>query len=218
MQYLEVLFDISYLIAVFVFGFLLFKSSSKQKKTFGVMAFILGIGDTFHLVPRIIGHLTTGLDDYTFYLGLGSMITSVTMTAFYFLLYRDYEETFNHKIRVNQVVIYGLLAVKFIITFFPQNNWFTMDASYLFGIVRNVPFILMGAYLVTLIFINAYKENNALYKIIGFGITASFLFYMPVIFFVDFVPALGALMMPKTVAYLYVIYSVFKSKDERVEG
>lgn len=218
MHYLEVVFDISYLIAVFVLGVLLIKSSSKQKITFGVMAFILGFGDMFHLLPRIVGHLTTGLDDYTFYLGLGSMITSVTMTAFYYLLYRDFEETFDYKNRVNQVIIYGLLVVKLIITFFPQNNWFTMDASYGFGIVRNVPFILMGGYLVALIFIKAYKENNALYKKIGYGVTASFLFYMPVIFFVDFVPALGALMMPKTVAYLYVIYSVYMSKDERIDG
>jgi len=43
------------------------------------MALILGCGDMLHHIPRIIGHLTTGLDDYTYYLRLGKVITSFTM-------------------------------------------------------------------------------------------------------------------------------------------
>lgn len=212
MKYIEVVFDLLYLAVVFYLGFTLLKRTSKQEKTFGVMALILGFGDMFHLIPRVVGHLTTGLDDYTFYLGLGSAITSATMTIFYYLLYKDYEETFNNKNTINRVVIYTLLILKFVVTFFPQNEWFTGDSTYAFGIIRNVPFILMGIYLLVLLFVSSYKENHTLYKKIAFGVTLSFLFYMPVIFFVDFVPALGALMMPKTIAYVYVIYSVYKER------
>jgi len=213
MKYFEVVFDILYLSSVFFIGFRLIKGATKQKRTFGTMALILGFGDMFHLIPRVIGHLTTGLDDYVFYLGLGSMITSATMTFFYFLLYRDFEDTFDIKKTINRVIIYSLLIIKFIITFFPQNEWFTGDATYAFGIIRNAPFMLMGVYLVTLMLVTAYKQQNSLYKKIAYGVLFSFLFYMPVIFFVDAVPALGALMMPKTVAYVFVIYSVYRSKD-----
>jgi hypothetical protein len=208
-----VIFDIVYLVVIFYLGVKLLKSKSVQKKTFGVMALLLGFGDFFHLAPRIVGHLTTGLDDYTFYLGLGSAITSITMTVFYYLLYKDYERTFDDQSTFNRTIIYSLLIIKALITFLPQNNWFTMDASYAFGIIRNLPFILMGAYLVVLILRQAYKKNHGLYKRVGYGVIFSFLFYMPVIFFVDFVPALGALMMPKTVAYLYIIASVYLLED-----
>ncbi|MBN2605617.1 MAG: hypothetical protein JXR62_07345 [Bacilli bacterium] len=212
MKYFEVIFDIIYLSFVFFLGFKLIKGATKQKRTFGIMALILGFGDMFHLIPRIIGHLTTGIDDYVFYLGLGSAITSATMTIFYFLLYRDFEDTFNIKKQMNRIIIYSLLIIKFVITFFPQNEWFTGEATYAFGIIRNLPFMLMGIYLVALMLITAYQQNHKLYKKIAFGVLFSFLFYMPVIFFVDFVPALGALMMPKTIAYVFVIYSVYQSK------
>lgn len=211
MKYLEIIFDLLYLFVVFYFGFKLIKSESVQKKTFGIMALILGFGDMFHLIPRVVGHLTTGLDDYVFYLGLGSAITSATMTIFYYFLFTDFERTF-FKSKVNEIIIYSLLIVKFLITFFPQNSWFDGDATYAFQIIRNVPFMIMGLYLIYLMLYNAYKENNSLYKKVGYGVLFSFLFYMPVIFGVEFVPALGALMMPKTIAYVYVIYVVYKSK------
>lgn len=209
MKYFEIVFDLLYLATVLYLGFKLIRNDNKQKLTFGIMALILGFGDMFHLLPRIIGHLTTGLDDYTFYLGLGSAITSATMTIFYLLLFRDYERTFKKRILINRLIIYSMLLMKFVITFFPQNRWFTADATYTFAILRNAPFMIMGIYLVILMFISALKEKHKLYKKIAIGVTLSFLFYMPVIFFVDFVPALGALMMPKTIAYVFVIYSVF---------
>jgi|LGOV01.1.fsa_nt_gb hypothetical protein len=214
MIYFEVVFDILYLVAVIFLGFKLIKSGETQKRTYGIMALILGFGDMFHLIPRIVGHLTTGLSDYTLYLGLGSAITSATMTIFYFLLYRDYEKTFKKNNIIDRVVIYSMLVFKFVITFLPQNNWFTADATYGFAILRNAPFMIMGIYLVTIMLMTAYKENHTLYKKIAYGVLFSFLFYMPVIFFVDYVPALGALMMPKTIAYVFVIYSVFKSGSE----
>ena len=213
MIYFEVAFDIVYLVTVLILGFILIKKPNPQKVTYGIMALILGFGDMFHLIPRIIGHLTTGLDDYTFFLGLGSAITSATMTVFYFLLYRDFSKTFKRDNKTSDYIIYSLLVIKFIITFFPQNRWFTGDATYAFAIIRNLPFMIMGTYLVAMIFVESYKKNHSLYKKIGYRVLFSFLFYMPVIFFVDAVPALGSLMVPKTIAYVFVIYSVFKSKD-----
>lgn len=213
MKYMEIVFDIVYLGVVLFIGFKLIKGATRQKRIFGVMALILGFGDMFHLIPRIVGHLTTGLDDYVFYLGLGSAITSATMTIFYLLLYRDFEETFNIKKLYNRMIIYTLLLAKFVITFFPQNEWFTGDVTYAFKIIRNAPFMIMGVYLVILMLVTSYKKNHLLYKKISYGVLFSFLFYMPVILFVDQVPALGALMMPKTISYVFVIYSVYLSKD-----
>lgn len=51
------------------------------------MAVVLSSGDSFHLIPRVYALLTTGLEANAFALGLGKLITSITMTVFYVILY-----------------------------------------------------------------------------------------------------------------------------------
>ena len=77
-----------YLISVITIGILMVRASSgksRQFTIFGWMAIILGGGDSFHLIPRVIALCTTGLDHYTAVLGVGKVVTSVTMTIFYLL-------------------------------------------------------------------------------------------------------------------------------------
>ena len=85
----ETLFDIVYLVTVIILGIRMIRGSKGQKQylLFGIMAVTLGCGDAFHLVPRAIALCTTGLEHYTAALGIGKLITSVTMTLFYVLLY-----------------------------------------------------------------------------------------------------------------------------------
>ena len=80
----ETLFDIVYLTTVITLGILMMKGNrgNKQYFLFGIMAVLLGLGDSFHLVPRAIALCTTGLQDYTVALGIGKWITSITMTVF----------------------------------------------------------------------------------------------------------------------------------------
>ena len=67
----ETLFDIVYLTTVITLGILMMKGNrgNKQYFLFGIMAVLLGLGDSFHLVPRAIALCTTGLQDYTVALG-----------------------------------------------------------------------------------------------------------------------------------------------------
>ena len=85
----ETAFDVVYLVSVIIIGILMVKKSKgdKQYLLFGLMAIVLGSGDAFHLVPRAIALCTTGLSSYRTALGIGKMITSITMTFFYVLLY-----------------------------------------------------------------------------------------------------------------------------------
>lgn len=212
MIYIEVVFDLLYLFTVFYLGVKLVgkRSDNLLFLIFGLMALTLGFGDMFHLIPRIVGHLTTGLEDYTFYLGLGKAITSYTMVLFYILVLYAYEKRFNDKNNITRVIIVSLLVVKIILSMLPQNEWLTNTATLEFQIIRNIPFVLMGLYLVILFFVKAYKENDTTFKKIAIGISLSFLFYIPVVLFAPSIPAIGALMMPKTLAYVYVIYVAYK--------
>lgn len=78
----ETLFDTVYLISVITFGIIMIRKSkgNRQFTMFGIMAVLLGSGDTFHLVPRALALCTTGLENFTVQLGLGKWITSVTQT------------------------------------------------------------------------------------------------------------------------------------------
>lgn len=173
------------------------------------MALILGFGDMFHLIPRIAGHIAGDVNSFPIYLGLGKLITSITMSVFYYLLLRNVEDRFK-KTSFTHWFIISLLIIKVLSAALPYNNWFTNDVSYQFSIIRNIPFLIMGFYLIFIMYKYAIGANDKAYKKIATGILLSFLFYIPVIFVAPFVAPVGALMMPKTIAYLYVIIVAYK--------
>ena len=111
---IETLFDVCYLVSVITIGIRMVKSSknSRQFKLFGWMAIVLGAGDSFHLIPRMIALCTTGLENFTVALGLGKWITSVTMTLFYVLLYYVWRERYEIKGQKNLTIAVYLFAVK----------------------------------------------------------------------------------------------------------
>mgnify|MGYP000465387348 CR=1 FL=1 len=64
---IETLFDAVYLVSVITIGILMIRGSkgNKQFRLFGLMAIVLGAGDSFHLIPRAIALCTTGLENFT---------------------------------------------------------------------------------------------------------------------------------------------------------
>ena len=85
----ETAFDIIYLVSVITLGVIIVKDSrgNRQFSLFGIMAIVLGAGDAFHLFPRAVALCTTELESYTAALGFGKLVTSITMTVFYVILY-----------------------------------------------------------------------------------------------------------------------------------
>ena len=108
----EILFDAFYLVFVISIGIRMVKSckNNPQFKLFGLMAIVLGAGDSFHLIPRATALCTTGLENFTFALGLGKWITSVTMTAFYVLLSSVWRDRYQIKGQQNLTVSVYVLA------------------------------------------------------------------------------------------------------------
>lgn len=83
----ETIFDICYLVGVIAAGIVMMTKgrSNPLVKKFGLMAVLLGAGDSFHLVPRMFALWTTGLEANAAALGIGKLITSITMTVFYLI-------------------------------------------------------------------------------------------------------------------------------------
>lgn len=145
---MELIFDAAYLIFAMTIGiYLIVKGKSKFTKMFGVMAVVLSSGDSFHLVPRVYALLTTGLEANAFALGLGKLITSVTMTVFYVILYFILESVWQPDKKLKTAFRAGLLvmtAARIALCAFPQNDWFSYEGSLLWGILRNIPFAVIG--------------------------------------------------------------------------
>ena len=86
MKYGESSFDILYLLFAVISGcIILCRARNKTEKLMGLAAVILGCGDAFHLIPRVLNYFSTG--DFTAALGIGKLVTSITMTLFYLLVY-----------------------------------------------------------------------------------------------------------------------------------
>ncbi len=78
----------------------------------------------------------------------------------------------------------------------------------LWGTLRNLPFIVIGAVIVYLYF--KVREKDQYLKWIWLYTTLSFLFYLPVAIFAPLLPILGMLMLPKTVCYVLMLVSFIK--------
>ena len=191
-------------------------NGSKQYRLFGLMAVVLGAGDSFHLIPRALALCTTGLDNYTAALGMGKFITSITMTIFYVLLYYVWRARYKVEGRSKTTaVVYLLSALRILLCLFPQNKWLSADAPLSWGIYRNIPFALLGPLIIVLFYKSAKEHNDRAFRWMWLTIVLSFGFYIPVVLWADVVPMIGMLMIPKTCAYVWTVLIGYQAMSEK---
>ncbi len=227
----ETLFDAVYLVTVVTLGMIMIRRSVKaapaqgtsetapgishgnrQYLLFGIMAVTLGAGDSFHLVPRALALCTTGLESYTAALGIGKLITSVTMTAFYVLLYYVWRSRYQISRKKGlTAAVWALALLRVILCFMPQNQWTSPDAPLSWGIWRNIPFAILGGVIIVLFFRSACSSGDRQFRFLWLTVVLSFGFYIPVVLFADSVPLIGMLMIPKTCAYVWTVLIGFNA-------
>lgn len=206
--YGETIFDIAYLIIAICVGiYILLNSKTKGQKLMGIAALVLGLGDSFHLVPRMLDYFVDY--DFSMDLGVGKLVTSITMTIFYIFMYYIYLETFEIKENKKLTASVCVLSIlRIVLCLFPQNNWLTNESPLSWGIIRNIPFVILGILIVALYFKE--RNKNSIFKNIWLYVTLSFLFYIPVVVGANAVPMLGMFMLPKTICYILIILSFKK--------
>lgn len=215
----ETLFDAVYLISVITIGLIMIRKSShnREYRLFGIMAVVLGAGDAFHLIPRAYALCTTGLENFTTALGVGKLITSVTMTVFYILLYYVWRIRYEISGRQNiTLAVYLLSALRIILCLFPQNKWLSPDAPLSWGIYRNIPFALLGLLIIVLFYKSAREHRDKDFRYMWLTIVLSFGFYIPVVLWADSIPMIGMLMIPKTCAYVWTVLIGFSAMKKEL--
>lgn len=218
--FFETAFDVIYLISVITIGILMIKGSkgSKQFTLFGIMAVVLGAGDSFHLIPRVLALCTTGLENYTVPLGIGKLITSITMTVFYVLLYYVWRQRYQIEGKNNITYsVYGLAALRIILCMMPQNRWLSANAPLSWGIYRNIPFAILGLLVIVLFYKSAKEHKDHAFRWMWLTIVLSFAFYIPVVLWADIIPMIGMLMIPKTCAYVWTVLIGYQAMKKEVK-
>ena len=212
---METIFEVIYLgFALFSGIYILLKKKGNTAYILLALAILLlGIGDAFHLVPRMIALNTTGLDNYKVELGLGKLVTSITMTFFYVIMYIFLIVRYKKNPPMWLHILYGLLiVVRIVLVALPQNNWYG-DSPYEWNIYRNIPFVIMGIIFIVMSFI--YCKGDKYFKWMWLLVILSFVFYLITALGATYVPMLGLMMLPKTICYMVIfIFALLSAKQE----
>ena len=208
MKYGESTFDIFYLVTTILAGLWILKDHHDRKeKQMGLAVLILGCGDAFHLVPRVLNYFVNA--DFTAALGVGKLVTSITMTVFYVLMYHICIEHYgDDSFKKLRTPVYLLTVLRIVLCLFPQNGWFENRSDMTWGILRNIPFIVLGALIVWMYW--KHKEDDRSFRFIWLYVLLPFAFYLPVAVFAGVKPILGMLMLPKTVCYMLIVYTFYR--------
>ncbi len=205
MKYGESAFDILYLLLAISMGIAMLRQARDAAgRKMGLATLILGLGDAFHLVPRVLNYFSAA--DFTAALGLGKLVTSLTMTAFYVLMYYIWLDSFREQENRRWTAAVWLMAlVRLLLCLLPQNRWIQNESSPLWGVLRNIPFAALGVLIVLLYF--RIRKRDRHFRWVWLLVTLSFLFYLPVAVGAGVIPMLGMLMLPKTVCYILLIFA-----------
>lgn len=205
----ESVFCIGYLLFDLIAGIIFLTNGSDQLfLLYGIMTLLLGFGDAFHLVPRVVKHIKGESERVRWWMNFGLAVTSVTMTVFYIILLYIWKiqnvgqstQTISFLTAVFTGIIWSMALARIAICLLPQNDWFG-DGNKRLSLCRNIIFSMIGAAEIILFLIMGGAYGITMAVCIFF----SFLFYVPVTLFAKENPKIGMLMIPKTIMYITMI-------------
>jgi hypothetical protein len=221
-MWVEILFNVTYLIVVWGFVLAMARRSSLSSEVqpyallFAWAFGLLALGDTGHVGFRVWAFARGGLDTTIDVLGsrvglvgLGALSTAVTVTLFYVLMLWIWKRRFDKRLGWFGYLLLAAAVVRLVIMVLPRNQWNSSVPPWPWSMIRNVPLVLQGLGVANLILRDARAAGDRTFEFAGYMILVSYGFYIPVILFVQRLPMLGMLMIPKTLAYVAIVWLVY---------
>ena len=198
----ESVFCLAYLLFDLIAGIIFLKHGSETLFfLYGILALILGFGDAFHLIPRVIRNIKGESPKVEWWMNLGLIVTSITMTIFYIILFYIWKIQYAGEIsNIIPIIIWTTSITRIIICLLPQNKWFSGGNKEM-SLFRNLIFAITGLIEVVIFIMLGGKYGITM----AICILLSFIFYIPVALFGKENPKLGMLMIPKTIMYIIMI-------------
>jgi len=219
----EIAFDISYLIVVWTLVALMvarraWVSDVNQPiaKRLVWMFALLALGDSGHVGFRVVAYALGGLAANPVLVGLGALSTAYTVTVFYMILVDVWRLRFGKPLGWFGWTLLAAGVVRMLIMLFPQNGWQLVNGPYSWSLLRNAFLVVQGLGVMVLILRDAAATQDKAFRWIGIMIACSYAFYAPVILWVNVVPMLGMLMIPKTCAYVGVAIIAYRNLYHKV--
>ncbi len=224
-EIMEIVFNIAYLITIWTLVAKMIRRKRNVPVSDGPVAqrlltgfFLLALGDTGHVGFRVWAYALGGLNSKVTIggltiplVGIGALCTAYTVTVLYMLIVDAWRIRFKKKAGLLYFLIQAVAAARLIIMLFPQNQWSAVVPPFAWSMYRNMPLTFVGISIAVLMLFEANKAGDKTFKSFAMYIFASYLFYLPVILFVDVAPMVGMLMIPKTIAYILMAIASYKS-------
>lgn len=217
-MWVEVSFNIAYLVAIWglVIAMIVRRAqvapADRRLADLFIGAFaLLALGDTGHVGFRVWAYAKGGLETTIKFLGqevglvgLGALATAITVTAFYVIVLFMWQERFKKPLGWFGYFLLMMAVIRLLVMVPAANQWSSTVPPQPWGIYRNLPLTIMGLGAAFLILRDARATQDRPFTWVGISILVSYGFYLPVILFVQQVPMLGMLMIPKTLAYIAI--------------
>ena len=225
LMWVEIIFDILYLATIWTLVVLMFRKRGNlenRNRRIGILFlwafFLLALGDTGHVGFRVFAYISGGLEENAVLVGVGKLTTAITVTFFYMIVAEIWRLRFDHKKNYLWWILIVTGVIRLLIMIPSGNVWGSVSTPLSWSLARNIPLMIQGITVAVLLLADAVKHNDKIVKNISIWIFVSYACYLPVILFVNMVPMLGMLMMPKTLAYLtvaFIAYTLFNKKKFR---
>jgi hypothetical protein len=216
-MWIEVIFDILYLIVVWVMVFMMYSHRSilgPENKRVGRLVMIafalLALGDTGHVGFRVVAYaMGDPAPQFSFWgmsfglRGMGTSATAITVTLFYVLMVAIWRYRFNKQYGPFQYILFAAALIRLVMLSLPVNLWNSPVPPQPWSTIRNLPLIIQGL-VAYLIMRDARANKDRAFWWAGIMILISFTCYMAVVIFVQQIPLIGMLMIPKTMTYIVV--------------
>ncbi len=221
--WMETIFNALYLLVLWTLVILMSRKMQqvhpKDRKTanlFRVAFILLAAGDTGHVGFRVVNQLIAKPQAEVMIfgspmslLGLGILTTSFTITLFYMVLVYVWRSRYDQRSNWVSNLLLAAGVVRLVMMALPSNQWGAAVPVQPMSLYRNIPLMIQGIGIIFLILNSAYRAKDRVFQWIGWMIILSFGFYIPVILFAQQIPLIGMLMIPKTCAYLGIVFIAY---------
>jgi len=217
-MWVEIIFNLGYLVAIYWLVWRMSRKQSslspqqrRQTRPFIWAFFLLALGDTGHVGFRVLAYAMGGLEKSVKVLGYdvglvgaGALSTAITVTFFYILILVVWSRRFDKPLGWFGILLILAGIARLVYMMLPENSWNSIVPPQPYSLYRNSFLVIQGLGVAVLIFRDSITQNDRTFLWIGVCILLSYAFYIPVILFVQTIPVIGMLMIPKTLAYVAI--------------
>ena len=218
-QTVEPYLYVVYLAMLLVIGLWIWHQNGRGARVLSAAVFVFLTGEAFRLIPHIIWAIAPRTEQPDA-LGTARLVSYLTTAGFFLLLelYRQQRvgRAATEKGRRLENTVFVLFGVAVAVCFVRFNEWMSGDSPWFWLILRNLILTAMGL-LTIVLWAKAAREDRE-FRRLPLAVGLVFIFYLPAVLLEKVVPGMSVLMIPRTLAVIWLIWILRGSAVVRGTG